>query len=501
MPALAPEVQRAIDRCTVAASRATSTFAHADAAHHLSQAIRHVSNAGHAGTTTHFELLHALGRAHWRAGQREEAAATFEDAWLVAQILDDPERAARAAVGAGFSCDFSGDAALARAARCRGALDRLPECASATRARLLSNLASSMMVQPDARPARAVAAEALAMARGVGDPVALGYALVAVQFTDQDPARLSGRLADAREILSLAATTGEHALEILGRFGLIGALLEAGDPSLDAEIDAQAEAVRRLNEPRYRRHHIWFECMRLLLRGRLGQAERSARLGLDVALADGDPDALDVYGGQIAVARWMQGRSTENTGMYEAMRARFPTMPLWTAVLASAHATSASASAAAAVPLLDEFQLEAVPGDQYTLLTLAAAADAACVLGDARLLGPLHESLAPYADRMTPIAMGVACWGPIARPLGLLDLALGDVDAGIGHLEVALQRAEELDARPFVAESSLDLAAAHIRYDRSSASTAALIDRGESLAATIGMPSLVARAAALRGPG
>lgn len=493
---LTPSTQRAIDRCALAASQATSTFAHADAAEHLDAAVRLLIDAGEAGTPTHFELLHSLGKARWRAGQREEATAVFDEAWQIAQLLGDVDRAARAALGGGFSCDFGGEAAATRAARCRRALDHLPHADGATRVRLMADLAASLAAQTDPQPARRAAAEALAMARVVGDPVALGYALVAVQFTNQSPTRLEGRIADAREILSIAASSGEHPLQVLGRFCLMGALLEAADPALHREADAQAETVRRLEEPGYRRHDVWFQCMRALLRGDVDEGERLAALGLEVGVAAGDPDALAVHGAQTSVARWIRGQTADSIPTYEAMRSYQPDHPMWTSVLAATHARTGRPELAR--PLLDEFELDDVPDDQYALLTLTTAADAACITHDARLIRPLYEALVPYAGRIAPVAMGVVCWGPVDRPLGLLAFERNDVEAGLDHLGRALAATERLGARPWIAEAALDMVHAQLQHGRVCPGTDELLGVGESLATSIGMPVLTARAAELR---
>jgi hypothetical protein len=484
-----------VDACTLAAARATSKLAHAEAAGHLERAIDLLVGAGQAETATHFELVHTLGRAHWRAGQRDDAAAAFDEAWRLAERLDDVEARARAAIGGGFSCDFSGPAAIARAERCRTSLAHLPDGDGALRARLLADLAASLAVQDDRRPGQIAAAEALAMARRVGDPVAIGYALVAVQFLNQGPSRLAARLSDAREIISIATGTGEHPLQVLGRFCLIGALLESGDASLDREISAQTDAVRRLGEPGYQRHDVWFQCMRALLRGSVDDAERLAARGLEVASAAGDPDAFAVYGGQFTVALWMRGRPGEAEDTYLSMRRAQPNDPLWTAVLAGMYATTGRPGLAA--ELVPELPIDIVPDDQFTLLTLATLAEAAWVVGDDRVVGDLYDVLTPFADRMIPIAMGVSCWGPVARTLGMLSVRLGAIDRGIDHLTEAIDLAGRLSARPWLAEAELDLVATQLQHGRVTERTRVLLEQAAALADSIGMPVLQARAAEL----
>lgn len=486
----------AVDASTLHAARATSKLDHGDAARHLTAAVGAVIEAGEEGSPTHFELLHALGRACWRAGDRTAAADAFDDAWRLAELIGDADLRARAAIGGGFSCDFSGDAAAARAERCRAALDQMPAGDSATRARLLADLAASLAVEADGRTGQRAAAEAKEMAQRVGDPIATGYAMVAEQFHRQGPTALERRIADGREIVRIAARTGEHPLEVLGRFCLVGALLEAGDPAFEREIDAQAAVVRRLREPGYRRHDIWFRCMRSLLRGNLDEAEVLAQEGFDAAFAANDPDALAVYGGQVSVARWLQDRMAETVPTCELMWGEEPQRPLWPAILATARATAGDVDGA--TELLERIDVGAVPDDRHTLLTLSGVATTALAIGDRDRIEAASAALAPYGGRMVPIAMGVASWGPVDRDLGLLALAAGRVEPGIDHLEAAVDLATRLNARPWVAWAEIDLVTAEVQHGRVSSRTAPMLAHATTLATDVGMAGLVVRATGLR---
>jgi hypothetical protein len=375
------------------------------------------------------------------------------------------------------------------------ALQHLPDGDSAGKARLLADLAASLVVDSDRSPAQRAAAEATAMARRTGDPLAIGYALVAEQFLNQGPSQLADRMASAREILAIAAGTREHPLEVLGRFCLMGALLEAGDPALDTEIDAQTSAVRRLREPGYQRHEVWFRCMRALLDGRLGAVEDLAMEGFEAAAAASDPDAFTVYGGQIATARWMQGRGAETAPSFELMSAEEPHTPMWRAVLAAVRAWSGDLDAAA--ELLAGLRDDTVPDDRHTLLTWSAIGEAATVVGDRDRAADAHDALLPYDGRMVPIAMGVASWGPVARQLGQLALQLGDVHAAIGHFDAALDLATRLSATPWIAWCELDLVDAELRAGRTSAGAAGRIAHAAELASITGLGHLVERAARL----
>ena len=95
-----------------------------------------------------------------------------------------------------------------------------------------------------------------------------------------------------------------------------------------------------------------------------------------------------------------------------------------------------------------------MPRDQHTLLTWAAMTEGAIAARHRSMMGELREELELYAERITPVAMGVACWDPVARLLGVLSLALGDVDRGIAELQLAVEVCARVDARPWLAVAS-----------------------------------------------
>jgi len=64
--------------------------------------------------------------------------------------------------------------------------------------------------------------------------------------------------------------------------------------------------------------------------------------------------------------------------------------------------------------------------------------EAAATLGDAGPAERLYGVLAPFADRWIQIGYAAGD-GPVARPLGLLAAACGDMPRAVAHLEEALR--------------------------------------------------------------
>jgi DNA-binding SARP family transcriptional activator len=454
------------------------------------------------------ELLLALGRARWRAARRDEADEAFAAATERAVALGDPVLQAHAALGGGFQSDYSGDALGDRTRRLTDALDALADTDHPLRARLLAMLAVHRFAAPappsagrgDLGPTpAALVADASAMAERLGDEVAAGYAKVAFQVVRPGPDTLTRRLAECREVLDIARRHDDHGLALQGRFHLIGALLEAGDVrAIDVELAAQHRVVDQVAEPAYARHSLWFRCMRLIVDGRADEAERVATEGLVVAEAAGDPDAFLVYGGQLAIIRWLQGRVLELEPLWADLRRDDPANPLWTTTLAWLWATSGQLDAArGAIEAVGS--LDGQPDDRHWLLTGAALAEAVAIVGDRERAAGLRERLLPYADRAVPVAMGIAFWGSVARPLGLLARTLGRTEEAIRHLETAISVTARLTARPWLAQAQLDLAETLVAAGLDADRVAELLNEAAATVEALDVVALRPQVAALSG--
>jgi hypothetical protein len=107
------------------------------------------------------------------------------------------------------------------------AIPRAPD--DSTRARLLARLAHELLGDSSAGPRRrALAGEALKLARDGGEPGTLAEVLDARLHALWDPAGAEDRLAAASEILDLARAAGDDARERHGMFWRFVALMELG---------------------------------------------------------------------------------------------------------------------------------------------------------------------------------------------------------------------------------------------------------------------------------
>jgi hypothetical protein len=217
---------------------------------------------------------------------------------------------------------------------------------------------------------------------------------------------------------------------VQGRYLLLGALVERGDlRGLDSELASADVDLDHLADRHRARLTRWYAYIRATFAGDVDRAEEIAERGLAVSLDHGDPAAWRIYGAQLGVIRWLQGRSLEMVPLFESQQRSDPDEPVWTATLAylwATHGRLDEARAAAATIDLDE-----VPEGMHWLLTMTLLAEAAWANADDVLAAALRNRLLPYADRFVPVNVGAAAWGTVARPLALIARQLGQDDEAI----------------------------------------------------------------------
>src|SRR5262249_34800425 len=189
------------------------------------------------------------------------------------------------------------------------ALHVLDPADSALRARLLARLASELSYAPADTRRHELGAQAVAMAERVGDPAALGYALVRRLIVLLEPGNAGQRQLLGSSILDLARRTADRELAAEGRGWQLFSHLELGDlASVEQDLDALCHLAEETRHPHYRWLAAMFRAMRALLAARFDDAERLAADALAVGQAHGNPNAMVAYGSQLYVLRWGQGR-------------------------------------------------------------------------------------------------------------------------------------------------------------------------------------------------
>ncbi|WP_339133624.1 AAA family ATPase [Streptomyces sp. f51] len=397
------------------------------------------------------EALLGLGAARFGSGDWAAARTTLLRAAALARRAGRPDLLARAALGlgtgpVGFEVDVADREQADLLGEARSALAGDPGHAglrAAVTARL--SLAAALLASEEQRVA--LATEAVATAREVGDPATLGPALAALCDARPGPDHCRERLDRSREIIALARAGRDLPLELLGRRLRLVALMETGSfAGADSEATAYDTAARPLRQPLYAWYVPLWRGTRALMEGRYGDCAAALDEVEALGVAAGSPNAALLAQTQ----RWCLLAETGDMAGLQLLRERAPLerMPgVWprvTLALIAAqlgHQEEASRRLAGVLP-----SVVRAPRDSEWLPMTAQAAETVGAVGAHPAASRLYDALAPYAGLFVVEGIGAAIRGPVDRHLALLARSSGDDAAARRHRERAVRAAAEAGA-------------------------------------------------------
>jgi DNA-binding SARP family transcriptional activator/tetratricopeptide (TPR) repeat protein len=488
--------EKALDFTQRAADHAAAQHAHEEAARQYTRALEIVDGGGAGDARRACELLLALGDALSRGGA--PANAPFEQAAAIAEREGWPELLAQAALGYGgrfawgrASVDPGLVPLLERALATVGAGD------SPARVRLLGRLAAALRDEPGRERRVALAEEALAMARRLGDPETLGYAIEAHWPAVESPATLDGRLERTVELIALGRQTSDlERVFIANDYRLNTFMTLADRAAVDVTVAAMEELADTLRQP----VQLWSASMArtvlALLEGRFADAEQL----MDAPLARrGDAYRFNAEVSrlvQLFLLRRAEGRLAEVEPLVAQAVHAYPALHRFRCLLAHVRAqigdepgARVALAAATACDLTREFV------DEEWLFAMNVLPDACALLRDDECAAQIYTLLAPH-ERHYAQAPVEGTFGSIARGLGVLTMQLGRLEDAERHLRSALEIERSMRAWPWLALARQNLGELLLRRGDEAAA-------GEELAAAVagyrelGMESWAARAAAL----
>jgi len=503
----AGEVALAVVAARRAADRAMAMLAFEDAAALLEQARARLDSAGHIEPEDAFELRLGAGLAFMRAGQAERGRRLCGAAATEARRLGDGVRLAQAALGYGAELMLAfNDGTLI--GLLEEAMAVLPPGASGVRAQVMARLAAARMPGPDVVASLAMAREAVAMARASGaDPGVLRAVLYFAGSALADYGEPAERAAVSEEMIALARAAGDKVQMLRGQCRLVFDYLELGetDKSLRA-VDAYEALAREFRQPR----HLWpaylMRSMFALAQGRGPEARRLTQEARALAAADPDPATAMTFAWHEALEVLMSERveDADRTLAELARTVHTPGYELIAEVMVDICRTSLCAHFSD-----DDAEVRAlvlalpwdIPYLEIEISIDASLVEAVARSGDHALAEEIYQRLRPHAHRVGSSGRsGFACLGPIERSLGVLSGVLGRFDQALEHLARAIAQAERCGFTLFVADSRCWQAA--FLLARAAAGDLELagreLDQVDSLARTLDLPRLAARAAALR---
>ncbi|HSV70948.1 MAG TPA: AAA family ATPase [Methylibium sp.] len=487
---------KAFEYATRAARQAETARAHEEAVRLYELALQALE-AGH--DTERCDLLLALGEAQLAAAAHDEATSTFNEAFALARRIPAAQAMARAALGYETASWRTTGIGVVSVGLLREALAANSPLDSVQRARLLAALCRALIYAERVDAAVAIHAQAVAMARRVGDPPALFFALSAIAPARWNPELRSLRLVAGREALALGERLGRPEWTIGHLTGwLVGDLLESGN------LDAAADLAARGADMPMLRHNRWVTAVQITCRtmiamhkGRFAEAEQLAQQGLAIGVSG----AAAV---QLFTLRREQGRLTELAPVLDRFQQDVSDVATWQPgyiVLCCELGRHEQAAAAFERMAEKDFVVGNV-NDGMRPGSLVYMAEACAWLGDAQRAERLYELLTPYAGSGILFGANVASFGSADRVLGMLAVTMGRWEAAEVHFEMALAFDQQSGGRPWLAHSRHEYAAMLLERKRpgDAERALALLDAALASARELGMAVLEQRAQSLRQP-
>ena len=372
------------------------------------------------------------------------------------------EQLARAALGYGgrFIWDASRDDPSVVPLLER-ALSVLGDGDSPLRVRLLARLAAGPLRDASFPAERRVAASgsALEIARRLGRPNTLAYALAGWVLANDSPDKVLERLELATELIEVAQAAGEKERAVEGHEVRLLSLLEIGEiEDARRELTAMARLATELRQPSQQWFVAAYRALLALLEGRFVEAEQLVAHAFALGAEVQEWSAGVSYRLQLYALRREQGRLEELQDLVMRSVRDYPTYPIWRCVetnMAAELGRTDDARESFDALAADDFA--AIPFDEEWLVANSLLAETAWALADQQRAAVLYERLLPYADRVGVVYIEFST-GAVSRYLGGLASTTASWADAECHFEDALKMNSRIGALPLLARTRHDFA-------------------------------------------
>jgi hypothetical protein len=344
------------------------------------------------------------------------------------------------------------------------------------------------------RDPRELAAESVALARTLDDPIVLTDALLALAASQEGEADVGPRVAIGEELVALAPVAGARA-EAFGLRVLAVAALETADAK---RLDAAVQRLVHLGDEEQwlfaRVNAVQWEATRALLEGRFDEADRLVR---DLRrYARGYRAAASMHAVQAFQLARERGALGDVAGFEATASEHEATLLTWAMIAAGQLDAGHDQAATRSLERLHAEAFHRDEPDARSGAALAMFAEVAAATDATEPAAVLYELLLPFRDRLLTVVLGLACIGAADRYLGMLATTLDRADDAAQHFERALALERSVDGRALLPRT-------HYWQAR------ALVARGDHIdgrflaaqvvadASALGMARLEAQAAAL----
>ena len=458
-----------------AAARATDQLAYEEAIQHYRRALDLFDEDDDEGRC---DVLTRMGRVRWHAGD-DGAPDTFLEAADRAERLlaaaTDPEtkrravhQLARAALGVGeryFEVTYESERGAKYRTVLRKALKAIEEPdapdareqrpkAGARQALLRSRLAVNLAFPNEDEEGPGLAAEAVAMARDLGDDRLLVAVLLARHITLLDVGHIDERLTVSAELGSL--TGGHDELAAEAHHWRMYDLLSIGDrDAAHHEYENLELLAKKLGQPLLLSLALGARGLWAEMSGDDELAERWADESLAYAELAHTRDAVSSWASQLFALRRRQGRVGELTSTIEPLARSGGRNLGWRAALGVLRLETGDIDGARAVYDMEmNMEVESgglLPRGMFRLTRMALLAELASRLGEEAEVKRLFDELVPHAGRHVVVTY-CSFWGPVDGYLALLAETLGDQALARRYHANAVEMAEAMGAHVLAQE-------------------------------------------------
>ncbi len=475
---------KAIYYARLAAERALDQLAPDEAERWYRQTLELHDQAPGGDRCERCDLLIGLGEAQRQAGN-PEFRQTLLDAAALARELDDVDRLARAVLAntRGLTSrlgavdnervDMQETAALA-----------LPD-GDPRRAQVLALLSCELHYAGEPDRCRALAAEAIELARAAGDAAALAHTLAYVSWAIAAPDTLAQRRLLLGELFDLTQRLNDPRLSHFAAAWRFGTGLESGDRP---QIESSLLTLRALAASMPQLTTSWGvlvdEATWSLVQGDIEASEQLAIQAATAGAAAGEPDAAMAFGVQLFTLRYFQARFGELVDQVMQSASEEEGLPAYRAGVALALIENGREAQARELALTED--LQSIPLDQAWSTAMIVWAMVCSRLAIVDRAGELYELLAPFSDQLAATPPSV--YGLIAWALGILAAALERYEQAEEHFAAAAEIEQRLGAPLLLARTRASWAGALIARGRPEDRDRAqhMLDQAEDTAERLG---------------
>ncbi|MFC5176498.1 BTAD domain-containing putative transcriptional regulator [Nocardioides taihuensis] len=436
-----------------AADQARGLAAYAEAVRLRSAAVEAHRRSPETDERERYDLLLELATDAAYAARWPVVEAASAEAAALGRHLGSPElvgRAARAislyAVWLPHDVDWVDEDLIDDL---RWAMTHCDDGDRATRCRLLLALAVELYyVEGSTAERRALVDNGLALARQVGDPVLLWWAVRAAWLACWSPGQTRDRAAWVEEGLTAARAAGDEAAVAVLQVSRAVDALELGHREAWEESSRAAEEIaERLRLPYVQITLHWLGMTMAGIRDDLDEVRRRHALLAETAPRAAIPQQ-DLQAAAASTLAWLWQPDLlrpvvdQLVAAHEEHGGGAPTLH---AMFARCGMGAELVASMARYPLPYE-------QDEYwsTLNDWAWEGEGASFVGDRSVASHARDVLAPYSGRIVVVG-AVATIGPVDGYLALVEATLGDHEAAVAHLEAAEQLAAEWGMTAYVA--------------------------------------------------